>query len=90
LAQSYSIDSYKIAGGGTSTSGTCSVSGTIGQHDAGGPMSGGNVSLTGGFGALISAVQSPGAPALHISHAGNAVTVYWQNVAAGVCSRMPI
>ena len=42
-AQSYSINWYKVAGGGgTSTGGTYSVSGTIGQHDAGGPMTGGN------------------------------------------------
>ena len=80
-AQQYSIDWYKVAGGGgTSTGGTYSVSGTIGQHDAGGPMTGGNYSLTGGFWALISVVQTPGAPALYISHSGNTVTVYWQNV----------
>jgi hypothetical protein len=60
-AQSYSIDWYKIAGGGgTSTGGTYTVSGTIGQHDAGGPMTGGNYSLTGGFWALISVVQTAG------------------------------
>ena len=81
LGQSYSIDWYKVAGGGgTSTGGTYEVSGTIGQHDAGGPMTGGNYSLTGGFWALISVVQTPGAPTLYISHSGNTVTVYWQNV----------
>jgi len=81
FAQSYSIDWYKIAGGGgTSTGGVYSVSGTIGQQDAGGPMTGGNYSLTGGFWALISVVQMPGAPTLFISHAGNTVTVYWQDV----------
>ncbi len=81
FAQQYSIDWYKIAGGGgTSTGGVYSVSGTIGQHDAGGPMTGGNYSLTGGFWALISVVQTPGAPTLYISHAGNTVTVYWQDV----------
>jgi hypothetical protein len=79
--QSYSIDWYKIAGGGgTSTNSQYSVSGTIGQHDAGGPMTGGNYSLTGGFWALISVVQTVGAPTLFISHAGNRVTVYWQDV----------
>ena len=81
-AQSYSIDWYKIAGGGgTSTGGTYSVSGTIGQHDASGAMTGGNYSVTGGFWALIQVVQTPGAPTLYISHSGNVVTVYWQNVA---------
>lgn len=80
-AQQYSIDWYKVAGGGgTSTGGLYAVSGTIGQHDAGGPMAGGNYSLTGGFWALISVMQTPGAPSLLISHSGNTVTVYWQNV----------
>jgi len=80
-AQSYTIDWYKIAGGGgTSTGGTYSVSGTIGQPDASGAMSGGNYSVTGGFWALVQVVQSPGAPTLYISHSGNSVTIYWQNV----------
>ena len=80
-AQSYSIDWYKVAdGGGTSTGGVYSVSGTIGQHDAGGPMTGGNYSLTGGFWALISVAQTPGAPTLYISHSGNTVTVFWQDI----------
>lgn len=80
-AQNYSIDWYKIAGGGgTSTGGTYSVSGTIGQPDAGGPMTGGNYSLTGGFWALIQLVQSPGAPTLYLTSAGKVVTVFWQNV----------
>ena len=80
FAQSYSIDWYKVAGGGgTSTGGVYAVSGTIGQHDAGGPMTGGNYSLNGGFWALISVVQMPGAPTLFISHSGNSVIVYWQN-----------
>lgn len=82
FTQSYSIDWHKIAGGGgTSGDGNYSLSGTIGQHDAGGPMTGGNYSLTGGFWALVSVAQTPGAPTLYISHAGNTVTVYWQNVA---------
>jgi len=81
FAQSYSIDWYKVSGGGgTSTGGTYAVSGTIGQADASGAMSGGNYSVTGGFWALIQVVQTPGAPALNISHAGNTVTIYWQNV----------
>ncbi len=80
FAQSYSIDWYKIAGGGgTSTGGVYSVSSTIGQPDASGAMTGGSYSLTGGFWAIY-AVQTAGAPTLYISHAGNSVTVYWQNV----------
>lgn len=78
FAQSYSIDWFKIAGGGgTSTGGTYQVSGTIGQPDAGGAMTGGNYSLTGGFWALISVVQTPGTPNLIITHSGNSVIVSW-------------
>jgi len=81
-AQSYTIDWYKVAGGGgTSTGATYSVSGTIGQPDASGAMSGGNYSVTGGFWSLINVVQTPGAPALNINHSGNVGTVYWQAVA---------
>ncbi len=80
-AQSYTVDWYKISGGGgASSNGTYQVSGTIGQPDASGAMSGGNYSVTGGYWALINVVQTPGAPTLYISHNGNVVKVYWQNV----------
>jgi hypothetical protein len=83
-AQSYSIDWYTIdGGGGTSTGGVYSVSGTIGQHDASGPMSGGNFSLTGGFWALY-ALQTPGAPTLSIKFTTtNTVQVYWPSPSTG-------
>jgi hypothetical protein len=83
-AQSYSIDWYKVAsGGGTSTGGVYSLSGTIGQHDAGGPMTGGSYSLTGGFWALY-AVQTPGAPVLHIFLTGtNTAVVAWPAPSTG-------
>ena len=78
VAQSYSIDWHKISGGGgTSTGGTYSVSGTIGQHDASGVMTGGNYSLTGGFWSLISVVQTSGAPLLTISYSGGQAVVSW-------------
>jgi hypothetical protein len=72
-----SIDWFTIdGGGGTSTGGVYTVSGTIGQPDAG-TMSGGNYSLTGGFWALY-AVQMPGAPLLTIAVTGpNTVVVSW-------------
>lgn len=84
-AQNYSIDWYKIAGGGgTSTGGVYSVSGTIGQHDAGGPMTGGNYSITGGFWSLVAAVQMPGAPLLTVFHtATNTVVVSWPAPSTG-------
>lgn len=66
-AQTYTIDWFTIdGGGGTSTGGVYSLSGTIGQPDAGGPMTGGNYSLIGGFWALPFAVQSADAPLLSI------------------------
>ena len=78
LAQSYNIDWFTIdGGGGTSTNGQFSVRGTIGQPDAGGAMSGGNFSVTGGFWSLISVVQTTGAPTLTITHSGNNVIVSW-------------
>jgi hypothetical protein len=77
--QSYSIDWSTIdGGGGTSTGGVYTVSGTIGQHDAGGPMAGGNYSLTGGFWAFAAAVQTPGAPLLSIVASGpGQATISW-------------
>ena len=84
FAQSYSIDWYKIAGGGgTSTGATYQVTGTIGQPDAGGAMSGGTYSLTGGFWSLISVVQTPGAPTLTITQSGNTVKVLWPYPSTG-------
>jgi hypothetical protein len=81
LGQDYSVDWYKVAGGGgTSSGGNYSISGTIGQPDASAPMSGGNFSVTGGYWALINVVQTPGAPTLAIARGANSVTVYWQNV----------
>src|SRR5579883_103369 len=65
-AQTYDLSWYKIAGGGgTSTGGSYTVSGTIGQPDAG-TLSGGPYTLTGGFWGVIAAVQTVGAPFLSI------------------------
>jgi hypothetical protein len=83
-AQTYSIDWHKIAGGGgTSTGGVYAVSGTIGQPDTSGALTGGNYSLTGGFWSLISVVQTLGAPTLAITHAGSGVIVSWPSASAG-------
>jgi len=80
-AQQYAITWHKIAGGGgTSSNAQYTVSGTIGQPDAGGSMTGGNYSLTDGFWSFISVVQTAGAPTLYISHSGKTVTVYWRDV----------
>ena len=83
-AQSYSIDWYKISGGGGTSSGSnYTVSGTIGQHDAGGPMTNGQYSLTGGFW-VVSAVQTVGSPLLTIVvNAPNSVKISWPSPSTG-------
>src|SRR6266699_156285 len=82
LAQSYSLDWFTIdGGGGTSTGGLYSVSGTIGQPDAG-KMSGGSYTIDGGFWGILAAVQTPGAPLLSIARTTtNTVAVYWPSPA---------
>jgi hypothetical protein len=81
FAQQYSVDWYKVAGGGgNSSGGVYSVSGTIGQPDAGGSMTGNSYSLTGGFWSLISVVQTGGVPELVIVPNGpNSVQILWPN-----------
>lgn len=84
LAQ-YKIDWWTIdGGGGTSTGGVYSVSGTIGQPDAGPTMTGGNFAITGGFWSLISVVQTPGAPTLSVARTTtNTVMVWWPSPSTG-------
>ena len=87
-AQSYSIDWFKVAGGGGTSTGTngatvYSVSGTVGQQDAGTAMTGGNYSLTGGFWSLIALVQTPGAPFLTITQSPGRATVSWPSPSTG-------
>jgi len=76
-AQNYSIDWYTIdGGGGTSSGGPYTLTGTIGQPDAG-VHTGGNYTLVGGFWGAF-AVQQVGAPTLLIRPAGpNQVTISW-------------
>src|ERR1035437_9779379 len=84
-AQSYSIDWFKIAGGGgTSAGATYQVTGTIGQPDASGPLTNGQYSVTGGFWALPTAVQVTGAPTLAIAPAGaGEATISWTPATPG-------
>ena len=77
-AQSYSIDWHKVAGGGgTSTNAQYSLSGTIGQPDAGGPLTNGQYSVTGGFWVLPTLVQTSGAPTLYITNAAPGFATIW-------------
>jgi hypothetical protein len=83
FAQPFAIDWFTIdGGGGTSTGSVYSVSGTIGQPDAG-LLSGGNFALQAGFWGVVAAVQTPGAPLLSIERIGGAVRVFWPLPASG-------
>lgn len=75
----YAIPWHTIdGGGGTSTGGVYSVSGTIGQPDAGVTMTNGQYSATGGFWALPQAVQTTNAPVLTIVPAApGTATISW-------------
>jgi hypothetical protein len=78
-AQPYDLSWHTVdGGGGTSTGGVYSVSGTIGQPDAGATMTNGQYSVTGGFWALPTAVQVEGAPTLTITPAApGQATISW-------------
>jgi len=84
LAQNFSIDWFTIdGGGGTSAGGVYSISGTIGQPDAG-HLTGGTFTLDGGFWGLTAAVQSPPAPLLRIFlTTTNTVVVAWPAPSTG-------
>ena len=83
-AQNFTVDWSTIdGGGGSSTGGVYTVTGTIGQPDAG-TMSGGSYTLEGGFWGIIAAVQTPGAPWLTITHTPtNTVVVSWPSPSLG-------
>ena len=85
----YAIPWSKVSGGGAmlSTGGPYTVSGTIGQHDAGARATGGDYSLTGGFWAF-SVISIPGLPALNITLTGHVVTVSWPSPSTGFILQM--
>ena len=88
-AQSYSIDWQSLdAGGGTSVAGGYSVSGVIGQPDAG-RMSGGVYAVEGGFLSVAVDPEKPITPVwLHISvTTTNTVLVAWPASATGLVLR---
>ena len=73
----YAVDWFTVdGGGGASTGGVYTVTGTIGQPDAG-TMSGGNYTLQGGFWGIVAAIQSEGAPTLDIELTNGWVKVSW-------------
>jgi hypothetical protein len=83
-AQPFSVNWFKVAGGGgSSSSAQFSISGTAGQADAGTVRSGGNFSLVTGYWSVLS-IATPGAPALRILRTTtNAVVVTWPAPSAG-------
>ena len=82
-AQDYAIGWHTVdGGGGASTNGQYSVTGTIGQFDAG-ILSGGRFILEGGFWGGAVAVQTPGAPRLTIMQTEVLVVVSWLAPADG-------
>jgi hypothetical protein len=78
-----SIDWSTTDGGGdTSTGGVYSVTGTIGQTDAGTSI-GGNCTVGGGFWGIIAALQTPGAPFLTITRSYSSMVVSRPSSAEG-------
>lgn len=75
----YTIDWWTVDGGGGTSSGeSYSVSGTIGQPDAGPAIAGAGHVVSGGFWPVPIPVSTPGAPRLSITRTGpDHVTLSW-------------
>jgi hypothetical protein len=69
-------------GGGTSTGGVYSVSGTVGQPEAG-RMSGGPFTLEGGFWPGVIVPSAGEAPSLFIQASSDSVTLSWSPATPG-------
>jgi hypothetical protein len=82
-AQSFGMDWFTIdGGGGTSTGGSYSLSGTIGQPDAG-TSSDANFSLRGGFWPGIIVPAAGEVPTLVIQGLADSVIISWSPATAG-------
>ena len=80
-AQNYDLSWFTIdGGGGLSSGGAYSLSGTIGQPDAG-HMSGNGFSLDGGFWGFSAPVQPDGPPSLTIVRSNSFVVISWPQFA---------
>jgi hypothetical protein len=76
-AQPFTVDWFTVdGGGGNSAGGVYSLSGTIGQPDAG-AMSGGGFALTGGFWSLYDTGSASPSLVLAIRRAGNSAVLSW-------------
>ena len=82
-AQDFALDWFTIDGGGvTSSAGRYTVSGTIGQPDAG-VMTGGQFTLDGGSWPGIIVPSTGEAPTLFIQSSAEAVIISWSPATAG-------
>ena len=81
----YSVSWHKVSGGGgTSTSATYTVSGTIGQHDASQTLNGAAYAVTGGFWAIYALPTIGNGPPLNIKlTTTNTALVYWAYPSVG-------
>ena len=83
-AQTLVMDRFVMSGGGgTSSTGTLSLTGTIGQPDASVKLAGGSYGLESGFWSSVVAIQIPGAPLLSVLRIGSTVFISWPSDAAG-------
>lgn len=83
--QIYRMDLFVLAPSGISTGGVYSISGTVGQVEAGGMMSGEAYSLTGGFWNSSSTVEEPAATKLTVQVTGpGVVVVSWPSPSTGL------
>ena len=83
FAQNFAIDAFAISGGGgASAGGAYTMNGTIGQT-APGVSTGGSYSVDGGFWSIIEVLQTPGSPALGLTHSGANLIISWDNQATG-------
>ncbi len=79
----YTLEWSGFYAGGTSVGEEFTLTGTIGQPDAG-TLTGGGFTLTGGIQALLAAVPAPGAPVLCFDRtATNTVVLSWANTPEG-------
>ena len=76
-AQNFTIDWWTTAAGGNSSAGgNYTLTGTIGQPDAG-KMSGGGFTLQGGFRSVVAALPAEVRPSLGVRLTNGVAIVYW-------------
>jgi hypothetical protein len=79
----YAIEWFSLdGGGGTSSGGSFTLTGTIGQPDAG-TLSGGNYTFQGGFWPGILVPATGEAPALFIQLSGASIIILWSPATPG-------